>query len=124
LFSTFPGGSPGLGLLILRVALGVTAAGRGFILLTESGAAHASTQIAGFAAIALGAFLFAGFLSPLVSLLTLFAAVFSLAAHHGETIAVEIYAAVLAAALGFLGPGAFSLDARFFGRREIVIPKD
>ncbi len=25
-------------------------------------------------------------------------------------------------ALVFLGPGAFSLDARLFGRREIIIP--
>lgn len=29
---------------------------------------------------------------------------------------------VMAAAIGLLGPGAFSLDARLFGRREIVIP--
>jgi hypothetical protein len=27
-----------------------------------------------------------------------------------------------AAALGLLGPGAFSIDARLFGRREIFIP--
>jgi len=31
---------------------------------------------------------------------------------------------ILAAAIALLGPGAFSLDARLFGRREIVIPKD
>jgi uncharacterized membrane protein YphA (DoxX/SURF4 family) len=29
---------------------------------------------------------------------------------------------VTAAALALLGPGAFSLDGRLFGRREIVIP--
>jgi uncharacterized membrane protein YphA (DoxX/SURF4 family) len=29
---------------------------------------------------------------------------------------------VIAAAIVCLGPGAFSLDARLFGRREIVIP--
>lgn len=29
---------------------------------------------------------------------------------------------ILAAAIALLGPGAFSLDARLFGRREIVIP--
>lgn len=29
---------------------------------------------------------------------------------------------VLATAMALLGPGAFSVDARLFGRREIVIP--
>ena len=29
---------------------------------------------------------------------------------------------VTAAGIGLLGPGAFSLDGRLFGRREIVIP--
>jgi uncharacterized membrane protein YphA (DoxX/SURF4 family) len=30
---------------------------------------------------------------------------------------------VISLALLFLGPGAFSLDARLFGRREIIIPE-
>ena len=29
---------------------------------------------------------------------------------------------ILAAAIALLGPGAFSVDARLFGRREILIP--
>jgi hypothetical protein len=29
-----------------------------------------------------------------------------------------------ATAIALLGPGAFSLDARLFGRREILIPPD
>jgi uncharacterized membrane protein YphA (DoxX/SURF4 family) len=33
-----------------------------------------------------------------------------------------VFAAVIAVALVCLGPGAFSVDARLFGRREIVIP--
>jgi uncharacterized membrane protein YphA (DoxX/SURF4 family) len=32
------------------------------------------------------------------------------------------FTAVIAVALVCLGPGAFSLDARLFGRREIIIP--
>jgi uncharacterized membrane protein YphA (DoxX/SURF4 family) len=33
-----------------------------------------------------------------------------------------IFAGIMTAAIVFLGPGAFSLDARLFGRREIIIP--
>lgn len=33
-----------------------------------------------------------------------------------------IVALAAAAALGLVGPGAFSIDARLFGRREIFIP--
>jgi hypothetical protein len=34
-----------------------------------------------------------------------------------------IFAAIMTAAIVFLGPGAFSLDAVLFGRREIIIPQ-
>lgn len=34
-----------------------------------------------------------------------------------------IFAASILVAIIILGPGAFSLDARLFGRREIVIPR-
>ena len=33
-----------------------------------------------------------------------------------------IFVVIMAAAIVFLGPGAFSLDSYLFGRREIVIP--
>jgi hypothetical protein len=36
---------------------------------------------------------------------------------------MALYATIMAIATAFLGPGAFSLDARMFGRREIVIPE-
>jgi uncharacterized membrane protein YphA (DoxX/SURF4 family) len=34
----------------------------------------------------------------------------------------EIEIVVLAVVVALLGPGAFSIDARMFGRREILIP--
>lgn len=35
-----------------------------------------------------------------------------------------IFVGIMAAAIILLGPGAFSLDCRLFGRREIIIPYD
>lgn len=40
-----------------------------------------------------------------------------------ETPITTMMAAVIATALVCLGPGAFSVDARLFGRREVIIPK-
>jgi len=40
-----------------------------------------------------------------------------------ETPITTMLAAVIATALVCLGPGAFSVDARLFGRREVIIPK-
>jgi uncharacterized membrane protein YphA (DoxX/SURF4 family) len=76
-----------------------------------------------------GAFLLAGLMTPLVSFLV---------AAGGIGIALSLipiptkdlfnsYQAIIdligpSVAIGLLGPGAFSLDARMFGRREITIP--
>jgi len=40
-----------------------------------------------------------------------------------DTTTTAALATVIAAAVVCLGPGAFSLDARLFGRREIIIPR-
>ncbi len=41
---------------------------------------------------------------------------------HDKVVAAS-YSFVISAAITLLGPGAFSLDARLFGRREIIIPE-
>jgi uncharacterized membrane protein YphA (DoxX/SURF4 family) len=76
-----------------------------------------------------GAFLLAGLMTPLVAILVATAGVgvaLSWIPLPGEAL-FDSYLAiinliVLSIAIALLGPGAFSLDARMFGRREITIP--
>jgi uncharacterized membrane protein YphA (DoxX/SURF4 family) len=83
----------------------------------------------GFIAIAVGASLFVGSLTPVASTaaasgyLMTGVSSFSMTQtnNHISTLTAFNLAAI-SAALVLLGPGAFSLDARLFGRREIIIP--
>ena len=122
MFSTFPGGSPGFGLLILRVALGLTTLFEGVEFLSETAVSPALNWILGFLLLTAVVFLLAGFLTPPLALTALAVGAASLVGAR-EAAAFEVYAVILAAAIALLGPGAFSLDARIFGRREIVIPR-
>jgi uncharacterized membrane protein YphA (DoxX/SURF4 family) len=78
---------------------------------------------------AAGAFLLAGLMTPFVAVLVSFCAVgiaLSWIPLPGESLfdshLAIINLIVLSIAIALLGPGAFSLDARMFGRREITIP--
>lgn len=61
------------------------------------------------------ALLLLGLMTPVVALVI---GLSSLAANYNV---IEMIA--LTTAIGLLGPGAFSIDARMFGRREVLIPK-
>ena len=124
MFSTFPGGSPGFGLLILRAALGSATLLRGAGYLSERGDPGFLNLIGGLIAVALGAFLLIGFLTPVIAAIAFAGGILALVANQNPLLEIEIYAGILASAIVFLGPGAFSLDARLFGRREIIIPKN
>jgi uncharacterized membrane protein YphA (DoxX/SURF4 family) len=128
-FSTFPAGLPGAGLLLLRAAAGVALLVQGAAYLADWHGIGFLTLTAGLMAAASGVLLLVGYLTPFAGVLAgLFCAgsAFSwFAAPSVEvfeakpTVALAI---VIAVALVCLGPGAFSLDARLFGRREIIIP--
>ena len=121
LFSSFPRGSPGLGLLLLRMAVGVSLAVHGGACLAGEEQGRWAL-VAGLLEILVGAALLIGFLTPLAALASLGLTLPPLTPNAFGGIPATIFLTVMAAAVLLLGPGAFSLDARLFGRREIVIP--
>jgi len=129
LFSTFPGGLPGVGLLLLRSTIGFTAAVQGVLYLLHSCNGQAGAWLAAALLILSGSSLLIGFLSPAASLLVSLGNLGILLSwfpppwnlFNAKLANALIIVTSLAAA--FLGPGAFSLDSHLFGRREITIPK-
>jgi hypothetical protein len=129
LYSTFPGGRPGVGLLLLRVAVGLAAAAGGIFYLSGPSNPSSGKWLLGLVLITSGLSLAAGFITPIAGLLvglcflgialSWFPAPFW-GLQEAKLVAFGMI--ITASALALLGPGAFSVDGRLFGRREIVIP--
>jgi putative oxidoreductase len=123
LFSGFAGGLPGTGLLLLRLLTGATLIYFGIADLRDAPPlTTAVLQIIGISAgilllVGLGTPV-AGVLAAIVKLSMAFSAYFS---HSGDPWA-PLVPAVLGAVLAMLGPGAWSIDARLFGRKRIELP--
>jgi len=120
LFSTFAGGWPGAGLLLLRLLTGAVLIDFGINGIREGPPPLiVALQIIGIAAAIL---LLVGVFTPLAGVLAAAAeawiAVSRFSSHSGDPW-VTLAQAILAAALAMIGPGAWSIDARLFGRRRI-----
>jgi uncharacterized membrane protein YphA (DoxX/SURF4 family) len=129
LFSTFPDGRPGIGLLVLRAAVGAIATVQGILYLSGSVDRAPLTIAVGLVLVASGASLVIGLLTPVASLLVglciLGIALSWFPASATALISPKLMAfgvIITAVAIALLGPGAFSVDGYLFGRREIVIP--
>ena len=109
----FPQGGPGIGLLLLRIA----AAGMFALNLTHRFNWFIAALIG---LIALGLLL--GFLTSIFTIIACVAAIANLLLADQPVNVVYILSTLTPAALFFLGPGAYSVDARLFGLRVTVVP--
>ena len=118
LYSTFAQGLPGLGLLLIRLAIGVTACAHGTGLFTAGAPPH--FLLVALLHVGLGALLIIGLWTPVAgTLLALiaFADAYTFAAARWYWTS----AGTIAAAVALIGPGRWSVDARLFGWKRIEI---
>lgn len=118
LFSTFADGWPGGGLLLLRLLTSAT------LLYCEIAYFRAAPQVAPVAQIVgagAGALLLVGLWTPVAGSVLAIAEIWIAFTHPGNPL-ISVILAALGASLAMLGPGAWSIDARLFGRKHIHTP--
>lgn len=113
--SSFPRGSAGAGLLVLRAAVALQ-------LLIEGGCGGAAPWWQAALELAVTLALALGVLTPVAALVSAGWQVACLMHADWPHAAALLSAAVTAIALTLLGAGAYSVDARLFGRRRLIVP--
>ena len=114
----FPGGWPGAGLLLLRVAAALPLLIGGSLELR--GLPHSWGHAAQFIAVTDGVLLLAGLWTPVAGALKTVIELWIIFS-SGDAMVAHLLRAMLGAGLVMLGPGAWSVDARLFGRKRIDI---
>lgn len=109
LYSMFPAGAPGVALLVLRCCIATALASIAFPSEWQHRAFFALLIMLGL-----------GLLTPMVCALAIMAVLLDLP-HLRHSNPVELGIVLLSASsYAFLGPGAYSIDGRLFGRRMLV----
>jgi putative oxidoreductase len=120
LFSTFANGWPGKGLLVQRLLTAIAVVHYGIVHLKQANefVAIAPQAIAAGA----GLFLLFGLWTPVAGTLVAIVELWiSFSAADDPWISIML--ATLGATLAMIGPGAWSIDARLFGRKHIETPE-
>jgi putative oxidoreductase len=115
LFTTFADSWPGFGLLIQRGVTGVLLLHNAIALVKKTPASATITpQVIGAV---LAIFVLIGLWTPIAGALMAAVEVWSVLAYPCNP-GTAILLATLGATLAMIGPGAFSIDARLFGRKH------
>ena len=125
LFSTFPSGWPGAGLLLLRLGLGAALICIGGVAFLTS-ATDAIATVETFSAIGGGLLLLAGLWTPLAGGLAALAEVGQALSRFDQmrdVVWIHAFLALLSVSVALLGPGAWSIDARLFGRKRFDLDR-
>jgi hypothetical protein len=115
----FPTGTPGVGLFILRVTTGALML---VVRFAPQEPTIATWELAGFGVLAL--LLCLGLFTLVSCILTVLLEILSLHSLDTEATLHSVFVILIAVSLWTLGPGAYSIDAKIFGRRVISISTD
>lgn len=116
LFSTFANGWPGVGLLLQRVLAAILLVRFGIVDLT--GTSPSPSMVPQIIGACVGVLLLIGLWTPVVGVLIAVIEV-GVAVTHQSAPWIPVILATLGATSAMIGPGAWSIDARLFGRKHI-----
>jgi hypothetical protein len=117
LFATFPDGQPGAALLLLRLSLAGVLAFHGSAYWLAQPPFWSTLICSG-----VGILLAIGLFTPFVAIGGAAVGAIALFLCQSCDLIAGAFVVIVMAALGMLGAGAYSIDARMYGRREVVVP--
>lgn len=125
LFSNFANGWAGSGLLVLRLISSVALFHFGIASLQEG--PPLQILILQIVVVIIGILILVGLWTPLAGTLAMIVNLgiaFTRYSNHSGDLWMPLIEGALGAALAMIGPGAWSVDARLFGRKHIEVSED